>query len=72
MVMKKEKKGQEDQGKQPMIYWLVQFTLTSGRTVEFYVSAPTEFEAQKKALEYTYIVEIPRLLDGFGRFRLHP
>ena len=72
MVMETKKKGQKDQGKQPMIYWLVQFTLTSGRIVEFYVGAETEFEAQRKALGYTYIAEIPQLLEKFQEFRLHP
>ena len=72
MVMETKKKGQKDQGKQPMIYWLVQFTLTSGRIVEFYVSAETEFEAQKKAHGYRYIVEVPKLLNDFGKFRLRP
>ena len=72
MVMENKKKGRKDQGKQPIIYWLVQFTLTSGRIVEFYVSAETIFEAQRKALGYTYIVKIPKLLDKFQEFRLHP
>ena len=71
-MVKKEKKGQKDQGKQPMIYWLVQFTLTSGRIVEFYVSAETEFDAQIKAYGYRYIVEVPKLLNEFGKFRLRP
>ena len=72
MVMETKKKGQKDQGKQPMIYWLVQFTLTSGRIVEFYVSAETEFDAQIKAYGYRYIVEVPKLLNEFEKFRLRP
>ena len=71
-MMETKKKGQKDQGKQPMIYWLVQFTFTSGRIVEFYVSAETEFEAQKKAYGYRYVVEVPELLNNFGKFRLRP
>lgn len=71
-MVKKEKEGLEDQGKQPMIYWLVQFTLTSGQIVEFYVSAINEFEANQKAQEYRYIVEVPKLLNDFGKFRLRP
>ena len=71
-MVKKEKKGRKDQGKQPMKYWLVQFTLTSGRIVEFYVSAETEFDAQIKAYGYRYIVEVPKLLNEFEKFRLRP
>ena len=71
-MMETKKKGQKDQGKQPMKYWLLQFTLTSGRIVEFYVSAETEFDAQIKAQGYRYIVEVPELLSDFGKFRLRP
>jgi hypothetical protein len=65
--MKTKKVSQE---KQPMQYWLVQFTLTSGRIVEFYVSAINEFEAEEKAIGYQYIVEIPKLLSKLEKFRL--
>ena len=71
-MMETKKKDRKDQGKQPMIYWLVQFTLTSGRIVEFYVSAETEFDAQIKAYGYRYIVEVPKLLNEFEKFRLRP
>jgi len=65
--MKTKKTSQE---KQPMQYWLVQFTLTSGEIVEFYVSAINEFEAEQKALGYQYIVEIPKLLSKLNKFKL--
>lgn len=70
--METKKEGLKDQGKQPMIYWLVQFTLTSGEIVEFYVGAINRFEAERKAMDYTYIVENPILLNKFRKFGLRP
>ena len=64
------KTKKEKQEKQPMKYWLVQFTLTSGRIVEFYVSAINEFEANEKAIRYQYIVEIPKFLSKLDGFKL--
>jgi hypothetical protein len=70
--MKTKKEGLKDQGKQPMKYWLVQFTFTSGEIVEFYVSAISEFEAYKKADGYVYFVNEPKLLNKLRKFRLLP
>ena len=57
-------------GKQPMKYWLVQFTLTSGEIVEFYVSAINEFEAYNKADSYSFMVENPKLKSKMKEFKL--
>ena len=48
MDNKKVKKIQ----KQSMKYWLVDITLTSGKDLQFYVSAMTEEFAYIKATEY--------------------
>ena len=52
--MNKQKKNDE---KQPMKYWLVEFTLTSGEILTFYIGAINQFEAYKKADDYRFFVE---------------
>lgn len=56
--------------KQPMKYWLVQFTLTSGEIVEFYVSAINEYEAYNKSDSYSFMVENPKLRNKLKGFKL--
>ena len=71
MNTKKVRKGQE---KQPMKYWLVEITLTSGEGLQFYVSAPNQVEAYKKADGYAELAENEKLREcykGMG-FRLLP
>jgi hypothetical protein len=51
---KEASKGQE---KQPMRYWLVEITLTSGEGLQFYVSAINKHEAYKKADGYAELAE---------------
>jgi len=53
-----------------MKYWLVQFTLTSGEIVEFYVSAINEHEAYNKSDSYSFMVENPKLRSKLKGFRL--
>ena len=58
-----------DTSRVPTLCWLVTLTLTSGKNVEFYVKARTKFDAQKKAEEYSYIVDFDNLV---GEFKLLP
>ena len=55
--MKMKKKNVNGQEKQPMRYWLVEITLTSGEGLQFYVSALNQFEAYKKAEGYSELAE---------------
>ena len=66
--MKNSKKVIE---KQPMKYWLVEFTLTSGEILTFYVKAISQFYAYEKAEEYVYWVGNPKLRNKLT-FRLMP
>lgn len=54
--MMKMKKKKEEQEKQPMKYWLVEFELTSGEILQFYVGAINQFEAYQKADGYRFFV----------------
>lgn len=56
-MMVKSEKTREGNQKQPMLYWLVGITLTSGEELQFYVSAKDKFEAYKKADAYAEIAE---------------
>lgn len=47
--------------REPIRYWMVELTLTSGDVQNFYVKAKTLFDAQKKANENRFRAEIPRL-----------
>lgn len=58
-----------DTVREPINCWLVTLTLTSGRDVEFYVTARTIFDAQKKADEYSYLADFEHLV---GKFKLLP
>ena len=58
--------------KQPMKYWLVEFTLTSGETTSFYVKAITQFDAYQKADGYTYWLGNKTLESKLKTFRLMP
>ncbi len=40
-----------------MRYWLVEFTLTSGEILQFYVKALTQFDAYEKADGYKCFVD---------------
>lgn len=69
--MKNQKKKEETPRKQPIRYWLVEFTLTSGEVKSFYVKARTQFDAYEKADDYSYWLENPTL-RGKLTFRLMP
>lgn len=55
--------------KQPMKYWLVEFTLTSGEILEFYVKAKTEFDAYEKADSYKFWLNNEKLKSKLKKFR---
>jgi len=70
MIMSKQKKKAEDE---PMRYWLVELTLTSGRVRTFYVKAINQFEANKKADEYAELVSNDKLFNlATEKFKLLP
>jgi len=65
--MKDNKKNNK---KQPMKYWLVEFTLTSGEVLEFYIKARTQFDAYEKADGYRFWTKDEKLLDNLRTFKL--
>ena len=69
MMMNKKK----NDGNEPMRYWLVQLTLTSGEVRTFYVKAINQFEANKKADDYAEFASNEKLFNLVtGKFRLLP
>ena len=69
--MKKSEKSKK-QKKQPMKYWLVEITLTSGKVLTFYVKAINQHEAYIKADDYAIIGENEKLRKNLEVFRLLP
>jgi len=55
--MRTTRKDPKGQSKQPMIYWLVAITLTSGEELHFYVSAKDKQSAYEKADEYAELAK---------------
>jgi len=53
-------------------YWLVEISLTSGESIQFYVSAINEFEAYQKADGYIFWLENDKLRNELKNFRLRP
>ena len=69
-MMSKQKKND---GNEPMRYWLVQLTLTSGEVRTFYVKAINQFEANKKADEYAEFASNEQLFNVVTeKFRMLP
>ena len=66
------KKRKEEFEKQPMLYWLVDLTLTSGEKLQFYVSAINQIEAYRKADMYSELAEIKQLQKFYDGFKLLP
>jgi hypothetical protein len=64
-----EPKPQKPQGKRA---WLVEISLTSGKSIQFYVTTKTQFDAYEKADGYVYWLGDPKLSDLLGEFRLRP
>ena len=55
-----------------MKYWLVEFMLTSGEILEFYLSAINQHEAYLKADGYKFFVENAQLRNKLEHFQLLP
>jgi hypothetical protein len=64
-----EPKPKKPQGKK---LWLVEISLTSGKSIQFYVKAKTQFDAYEKADGYVYWLGNQKLSDLLGEFRLRP
>lgn len=52
--------------------WLVEITLTSGESTQFYVTAKTEFDAYQKVDGYTFWLSDEKLRNKLSTFRLMP
>ena len=55
-----------------MRLWLVELSLTSGKSTQFYVMARTQFEAYEKADGYVFWLENEKLRNELNNFRLRP
>jgi len=51
-------------------YWLVEITSTDGEILKFYVSGLTKFDAEEKALGYSYWLGNEKLKSKLKTFRL--
>lgn len=69
--MRNQNKKAKAPKKPPMKYWLVELTSTDGEVRTFYIKARTQFDAYKKADDYSYLMEIPKLWDKLT-FKLMP
>jgi hypothetical protein len=64
-----EPKPQKPQG---LKCWLVEITLTSGESTQFYVTAKTQFDAYEKADGYKFWLSDEKLRNELKKFRLRP
>jgi hypothetical protein len=55
-----------------MRLWLVELSLTSGKSTQFYVTAKTQFDAYEKADGYKFWLSDEKLRDKLSTFRLRP
>tara|TARA_R110000772_G_scaffold37941_1_gene89799 strand:- start:431 stop:649 length:219 start_codon:yes stop_codon:yes gene_type:complete len=72
--MMNNRKDPRGQSKNPMNYWVVDITLTSGEELHFYVSAKDKQSAYEKADGYAKLSENESLANFYKRkgFRLLP
>ncbi len=73
-MMITRKKVRKELEEQPMRYWLVDITLTSGEGLHFYVSAINEYEANLKVDGYVELADnedLRKCYKGMG-FKLLP
>lgn len=56
--------------KLPIKYWQIDFTLTSGEILNFYVKARTQFDAYEKADGYTFWLDNEQLKNHLSKFKL--
>ena len=69
--MKNQKKKKAEN--EPMKYWLVELTLTSGRVRTFYVKARYQADAYQKADYYASLASNEKLFDlATENFKLLP
>ena len=70
-MMKNQKKKKAEN--EPMKYWLVELTLTSGRVRTFYVKARYQADAYQKADYYASLASNEKLFDlATENFKLLP
>ena len=62
--------SKQNNQKQPIRYWYVDITLTSGEVLQFYVKAINILEAYKKADGYADLVSNEKLLNKLKSFKL--
>ena len=55
-----------------MRLWLVELSLTSGKSTQFYVTAKTQFDAYEKAYGYKFWLSDEKLRNKLSTFRLMP
>jgi len=63
--MSKTRKDPKGQSKEPMKYWFVEITLTSGDGLQFYVSAKDQEQADWKAESYAEMAEDDSLANFY-------
>ena len=63
--MSKTRKDPKGQSKEPMKYWFVEITLTSGEGLQFYVSAKDEEHLQSKVDAYAIQMENEGLFNYY-------
>lgn len=68
----REKKSRDGNKNEPMKYWFVEITLTSGENLQFYVSAKDQFSAYQKADDYSKLSDSNELRKCYTGFKLLP
>ncbi len=74
MKYREIQKQEEPKSKKPTgkKVWLVEISLTSGKSIQFYVTTKTQFDAYEKADGYVYWLGDPKLSEMLKVFRLRP
>ena len=74
MKYRETQKSEEPKPKKPqgLRCWLVEIPLTSGKSIQFYVTAKTQFDAYEKADGYRFWVDNEKLRNKLSKFRLMP
>jgi hypothetical protein len=67
-------KQEEPKPKKPqgLKCWLVEISLTSGKSTQFYVTAKTQYDAYEKADGYVFWLYDEKLRNKLSKFRLMP
>jgi hypothetical protein len=74
MKYRETQKQEEPKPKKPngLKCWLVEISLTSGKSTQFYVTAKTQYDVYQKADEYTFWLSDEKLRNKLSTFRLMP